>query len=145
MEVKRIQRSLLLPHPVKEVFRVVADVNEYSRFLPFCTHSSSKTTGPNEEVATLNLVYHGFKEEVTTLNRLVPHHRVELQLIEGPFESFDGTWTFFDLCEGCRVELKLEFAFSNIWVQRLSNVVLDRIVDQVLDAFTAQARSMKTR
>ena len=53
--------------------------------------------------------HHGF----TTQNTLKRPERMELSLIEGPFETFSGHWVFRPLGAGaCKVSLRLQFELA---------------------------------
>lgn len=138
--VSRIERSVLLPHRVRHVFDVVANVGEYKLFLPHCVDSTVLDEVDNEVTASLAVKYRGFEDEIITRNLLTPYESIELHLVKGPFKKFDGEWFFTDLQAGCRTELNLEFELASRVVQMVGNLLLKGIVDQVLDAFAGRAR-----
>ena len=143
--VRRIHRSVLLPHNVKHVFDVVANVGDYQLFLPYCNSSTVLDEVGNEVTASLSVKYRGFEDEIVTRNLLVPYRNIELHLVKGPFRKFDGEWYFKDLQEGCRTELNLEFEVMSRVVQMVGNLLMKGIVDQVLDAFAERARTLAGR
>lgn len=140
-----IERSVLLPHRVRHVFDVVANVGEYKLFLPHCIDSTVLDEVDNEVTASLAVKYRGFEDEIITRNLLTPYESIELHLVKGPFKKFDGEWLFTDLQAGCRTELNLEFELASRFVQMVGRLLLKGIVDEVLDAFAGRARSLAQR
>ena len=138
-----IHRSALLPLPVAAVFDVVTDVSRYPEFLPWCREATVLEEDEREFVAELVLSAVGVNERFTTRNTLFPHERIELHLVSGPFETFEGAWHFKRLGndEGARVELDLRFEFSG--ARALLAAVLSgffiRAADQMVDAFCQRA------
>ena len=141
-----IHRSALLPLPVAAVFGVVGDVASYPDFLPWCRDATVLEARDHEVIAELALDAPGMHQCFTTRNVMLPYERIELHLVEGPFETFEGAWHFKRLGddEGTRVELDLRFelsgarallgaAFSGLFV---------RAADQMVDAFCQRAMAL---
>ena len=141
-----IHRSALLPLPVTAVFDVVTDVGRYPEFLPWCRDARVLEEGECEVIAELVLAAVGMNERFTTRNTLFPHERIELHLVSGPFETFEGAWHFKRLGndEGARVELDLRFEFSGaraLLAGAFSGVFV-RAADQMVDAFCQRAMAV---
>lgn len=141
-----IERSALLPFPAATVFAVVDDVARYPEFLPWCAAADVLEASGDLLVAELALAGRGIRERFTTRNLRVPHERIELELVSGPFRSFAGTWTFtpIGVDAGCRVALALEFEFSGaraLFGSAFSGVFV-KAADQMVDAFCARVRAL---
>ncbi len=139
--ITQIQRSVLLPYPVSQVFELVADVGEYCNFVPYCKSSRIVAKTGNDLTASLEIQYTGIHQEIVTKNRCDPYSSIQIHLVEGPFNSFQGEWTFNDFVEGCRTNLSLEFELKGRFVQTLSELKSTGIVNEVLDAFALRART----
>ena len=64
----------------------------------------------------------------------------DLQLVDGPFSSLNGTWRFQALDdEACKVLFTLEYAFSNRALEMLVGPVFNRIATSFIDSFTKRA------
>lgn len=72
----------VLPYRQQDLYNMVADVNKYSEFLPYCTHSrilASKHTDldtPNVIEAELGVGFKGFEERYTSVVNLQPYESV---------------------------------------------------------------------
>jgi ribosome-associated toxin RatA of RatAB toxin-antitoxin module len=141
-----IHRSALLPFPAPAVFDIVGDVERYPEFLRWCRSARILERHDRELVAELELDARGVRERFTTRNVMVPHDRIELHLVSGPFRAFDGTWHFKPLGAdaGCRVALDLEFEFSG--ARALLGSIFPRVfsnaADHMVDAFCVRAREL---
>jgi ribosome-associated toxin RatA of RatAB toxin-antitoxin module len=141
-----IHRSALLPFPARAVYQIVSDVARYPEFLRWCRGSRILEQRGDELIAELELEARGLHERFTTRNVMVPHDRIELHLVSGPFRSFEGAWHFKRLGadDGCRVELDLEFEFSGARAL-LGSVfpgVFVQAADHMVDAFCARANDL---
>lgn len=134
--------SVLLPYAVKEVFALVEDVERYAEFLPWCERSEILERGCAVVVASLQVTVAGRMEEVVTRNLSHKRERIELNLVSGPFRSFEGSWRFVDLGEGCRVSLDLSFELSNRLLSVLAGRLKDVAIERVIDAFADRARKV---
>jgi ribosome-associated toxin RatA of RatAB toxin-antitoxin module len=141
-----IHRFALLPFPAPAVFDIVGDVERYPEFLRWCRNARVLERHGQELVAELELDARGVRDRFTTRNVMVPHERIELHLVDGPFRAFEGAWHFKALGgdAGCRVALDLEFEFSgarallgSIFPKAFSNAA-----DQMVDAFSLRARAL---
>ncbi len=143
-----IERSALLPYSAATMFGIVNDVARYPEFLPWCAEAVVLEASDTEVVAELALRARGISERFTTRNFLVPHERIELTLVSGPFRSFNGIWTFRRLGadEGCKVELRLDFEFSGaraVLGGAFSGVFV-KAADRMVDAFCDRARALRS-
>ena len=141
-----IERSVLLAHPVGDVYALVNRVEDYPQFLPGCTRAEILSLTDSEVVARLEVTIRGLRETLVTRNRLTPDRAIALEMIEGPFRRFEGQWRFAALGDaGCRVDLELSYELSNRLVGAFAAPFVNRIADRVVDAFAARARETLER
>lgn len=137
--MRRVRRSALLPHPGAAVFALVDDIDRYEEFLPWC-HGSTVLSRSGDEVTGRIAIRIGGREEVlVTRNRAEGEGGIELTLIEGPFDAFEGRWTFTPLGDGCKVELEVAFQLHGRLLSLAAGPFIDRIADRVVDAFARRA------
>ena len=147
-----IQRSALLPYPQSELFALVADVERYPEFLPLLESVALVPQAePNPDIieARVELKVAGMRERFVTRNHMQPPDRIELELLEGPFDQFAGYWLFTSLgaagaeATGCKVELELRFELSraNPIVRRTYSALIERGAGKLVDAFCQRAQA----
>ncbi len=135
-----IDRSALVGHGAQAMFALVADVESYPQFLPWCDRAIVSLREPGRTVATLRVDFHGLKQEFTTENLDQPGARIDMKLVSGPFRSLEGSWSFIGLGEnGCKVELSLRYEFSSAILEKAIGPVFHGIADGLVEAFVRRA------
>ena len=132
------------------MFELVADIESYSKFLPWCTRGEVKQDGADvpsgdrrQVVARLDLSQGGLSGHFTTRNRLEPPRRITMQLVEGSFSELEGVWEIESLGDaGCKLELTMKFAFSNPMKDLLLGPVFEKSCTQLVDAFVDRAKEV---
>ena len=138
-----IQRSALVAHSAQAMFDLVNDVASYPQFLPGCTDSKILEHSGESMRASLLVAKAGIQQWFTTHNQLLPGHKIEMQLVNGPFRSLSGGWTFSALSEdACKIELNLEFEFSSKLVEVAFGKVFNSLASSMVAAFTERAKEV---
>jgi len=144
--MKTVHKSVLIWYSPQEMFDLVTDVAKYPAFLPWCDHA--KVIGEHETgvTAEIGLSFGGIRQTFTTRNEHVPGREVSLRLVNGPFSQLDGQWSFLPVGDGsqraCKVELSLNYGFSNATLGKLVGPVFDRIAGSLVDAFVKRAQDI---
>jgi len=143
----RVYRSAMLPFEPAQLFALVKDVERYPEFLPWCTHARVVATGDDEVVAELTLARGGVVERFTTRNHHTADRQIDLQFVDGPFDSLAGRWLFTGIGDsgtnaGTKMELHLDFEFSRALVQRLFGAVFTQAANTLVDAFCQRANQL---
>lgn len=138
-----MHRSAIVPYPVDEMFDLVADVEAYPDFLPWC-RDASMTSGPGDVVmASLVMAQGGLNGRFTTCNRMDRPHRISMELQDGLFRDLRGEWQFMALNDrGCKIELALSFAFANRALDMLAGAAFELTCNKLVDAFVKRAREI---
>ncbi|WP_295849493.1 type II toxin-antitoxin system RatA family toxin [uncultured Xylophilus sp.] len=140
--MKTVNKSVLIWYSADEMFRLVTDVAQYPKFLPWCDRAVVVSEDAQGMTAQVGIAFGGIRQSFTTRNTHVPGREVHMQLIDGPFSQLDGVWRFVPV-EGeeraCRIELQLRYGFSNLALSALVGPVFDRIAGSLVDAFVKRA------
>lgn len=139
----RIQRSARVPFSAARMFDLVADVESYPRFLPWCRDARVVRRTQHEVEATLEIAKGPLRKSFTTCNTMCPDRRIDLRLVQGPFRHLQGHWVFEDLGDaGAKVSLELEFEIGGALLRRTLGPVFGEIANTLVDAFCRRARSV---
>ena len=115
--MKSVHKSVLIWYSAQEMFDLVIDVARYPEFLPWCNSARVLSQDEHGMTAEVGIGFKGVTQTFTTRNDHVPGREVRLHLVSGPFSKLEGVWTFTPVGgEGeraCRVELKMDYGFSN--------------------------------
>jgi ribosome-associated toxin RatA of RatAB toxin-antitoxin module len=135
-----VERQALVSHAAARMCALVADVESYPRFLPWCSGAEVLSRDATRTVATLHVDYRGVRQQFTTENRTHAPEHIELALVRGPFRSLNGEWRFTPLAaDACRVELALAYQLASPLLERLLGPVFDQIANTLVDAFVRRA------
>jgi ribosome-associated toxin RatA of RatAB toxin-antitoxin module len=136
-------RTLLVARSPEVMYRLVDDIERYPEFVPGCTSAEVLERSGQEVVARLAVRRGPLRTQFTTRNRLDPGHSVHMQLVEGPFKVLEGSWNFTPVASnGCRIEFKLRFQFSNALKSALFEPLFEETQAELLRAFVARAQSL---
>ncbi|WP_027858968.1 type II toxin-antitoxin system RatA family toxin [Marinobacterium jannaschii] len=136
----QVERSALVLHTAEQMFDLINDVESYPQFLPWCAAAEVISRSEDELVATLHLAKSGLKYSFTTRNRLKRPLEMTLELVDGPFSSLSGVWTFTVLSEeASKVALNLNFDFSGKLTGLAMGKVFNQVASSMVDAFVSRA------
>lgn len=138
-----VHKSVFLSYSAEQMFDLVAKVEDYPKFLPWCGGVDVRERGENSVVASLAIHYHGIHQSFTTSNVNAPPNCIKMKLVDGPFKTLDGTWTFKPLREdACKVELDLHYEFSSRILEQVIGPVFGMIANSMVDSFCKRAETV---
>jgi coenzyme Q-binding protein COQ10 len=133
----------VLPHTVEQMFGVVADVEHYDEFLPWCTGVRIFKRDGNMFMADLMIGYKMIREKFTSKVDLFPHERIQVTYMTGPMKHLQNNWRFIDNGDGnCTVDFYIEFEFRSRLFEKLVGGVFNEIVRRMVGAFVARADAL---
>ncbi|HCH03016.1 MAG TPA: ubiquinone-binding protein [Vibrio sp.] len=139
----QVNRSALVSFSAQQMYDLVNDVEKYPEFLPGCSGSKLIESTNTALVASVDVSKAGIKKTFTTSNTMEPGRRINLELVDGPFKSLTGFWMFTPLDDfACKVELCLEFEFSNKLVEMAFGKVFTELTNNMVNSFTQRAKQM---
>ena len=125
------------------MYALVADVNAYPDFLPWCVGAAVHSANDKTLEASLSVQRKGVSKTFRTRNDLRPGEGMSLNLVDGPFRHLVGNWTFDQLGEdGCKVQLQLEFELKGRALDALFGGYLEDACESMIDSFTERARAL---
>lgn len=139
----QVERSALVPYSPFQMFDVVADVDSYPEFLPWCASAELLSRTDSELVGRLTVARGSIKQSLTTRNRFERPHSMTIELVEGPFKTLSGLWTFTPLGDdGCKVQLTMNFEFESRLISFTFGKLFGTAADRLVDAFCKRANEL---
>ncbi|NLZ10298.1 type II toxin-antitoxin system RatA family toxin [Neopusillimonas aromaticivorans] len=136
-----VQRSVLVPHTCAQMFDLVADVEKYPEFMPWCGGSVVQSRDDHGMQASITISFAGIKQSFTTRNHHDYPRQIDFELVDGPFSRLSGKWEFKELApDACKVIYTMEYAFSNRALEMVVGPVFNRIASSFIDSFTQRAQ-----
>ena len=132
-----------LPYTAEQIFDLVADVDRYPEFLPWCIGARVRRPEPNVIDADLIIGFKMIRERYSSRVVLDRPNRIDVDYAEeGPFRHLENHWIFHPTETGCVVEFYLDFEFRSRMLQRLIGVLFQEAVKRMVGAFEARARHL---
>jgi coenzyme Q-binding protein COQ10 len=132
-----------LPYTPEQMFDLVADVERYPEFLPWCV-ACRKTADYGEVIeADLIIGYKMFREKFKSQVILDHPEEIRVDYLDGPLKSLSNQWAFIRNDDNsCTIDFYVDFEFKNPMLQRLVTVFFDKAVRRMVSAFEARAQSL---
>jgi ribosome-associated toxin RatA of RatAB toxin-antitoxin module len=143
--MKHVRKSVLLWYSPQEMYDLVTGIDEYPRFLPWCSSAQVLDRHDDGVTARLGLAYMGVRHAFTTRNQHVAGESVLVSLVDGPFSLLDGTWLFRPLGRpgsgqaACKIEFDLRYAFASVALEAVVSPVFDKVANTFVDSFVRRA------
>lgn len=135
-----VSTSVCVDHTPQEMYDLVNDVRSYPQYLPLCGGVNVLFQSPTALRATLTLAKGKIKFSFTTANTMVQGKSIQMNLVDGPFKHFRGSWQFEPSARGgCEASFRCDFEFSNTLLGLAFGGFFKEVMESLVDAFCRQA------
>ena len=142
----------VLPHSPGKLYALVADIESYPEFLPWClaARNNRREATPTGEIVWSDLVI-GFKlvrERFTSKVTLTPGTtdappRIDVEYVDGPLRYLHNHWVFVATGDGgCEIDFYVDFEFRSRLLQRLIGALFHEAVTRMVRAFEKRADAL---
>ena len=130
----------VLHHPPEQLFDLVADVEKYPEFLPWCVDARIRRREGGLVVADLVIGYRMFRERFTSTVALNRPDRIDVTYAEGPFRYLNNHWIFApEGPDSCVIDFFVDFEFRSRVLQAMVGRVFGEAVKVMVHAFERRA------
>ena len=131
-----------VPYAPEQLFDLVAGVDKYPQFLPWCVAARIRSHTDTELVADLTIGFGPFRESFTSRVTLDRPKRVTVTYENGPFRYLNNQWDFTSKGTGSEVAFFVDFEFKSKILQAAIGVVFNEAVRRMVNAFLKRARDV---
>jgi coenzyme Q-binding protein COQ10 len=133
----------VLPYTQEQLFNLVAEVERYPEFLPWCIAARVRRREENLIVAELLIGFKMVRERFTSRIVLDRPNRIDVSYEEGPFKYLNNHWIFTPLANGCtEIDFFVDFEFRSAILQKIIGVLFNEAVRRMVAAFETRARQL---
>ncbi len=132
----------ILPYRPEQLYTLVAEIDRYPEFLPWCTAARIKERRDDIVIADLVIGFKMFRERFTSRVTLTPQEAIEVEYIEGPLRHLNNHWRFNPHPEGCEIDFFVDFEFKSKTLQRLVGMLFNEAFKRMVSAFEARAADL---
>lgn len=132
-----------LPYTPEQLFTLVAEVEKYPEFLPWCI--ASRITKQDGDVFYADLVigYKMVREKFGSRVTLSAPDHIHVEYLSGPMQYLSNHWRFIDEPDGsCTIDFYVDFEFKNKIFQNLIEVFFNEAVKRMVAAFEERAKEL---
>lgn len=137
------------PYSTRQLFEMVADVEKYPEFLPWCRAARILSRKENEFEGELLIHFKGMNEKYTSRVQLTPPANdsdtgeIHVSLVSGPFEYLTNHWKFEPRAEGGSIiNFHVDFKFKSRLLEAMIGGVFTKASEKMVGAFLERAEKL---
>lgn len=145
---KEFSEQKLLGYSPKEIYTVVADINHYKDFLPWCKESLIVKERPGQCIAKLAVGFPPLVEKYTSLVIMKPYSLLRSISTDGKlFSHLETTWEFhpgpkFPTGYSSIIHISTIFEFHSIFYASLGTPIFEEVAKTLAQAFEARCHKL---
>ena len=142
--MKRIFKEEDINIDIETIFNLINDINSYPNYLPWCT-KTEVTEKPGHSIIGKIFISKSFINwNFSTKNTIKKNESISLELVDGPFESLNGKWSF-SVIDGfnTRVSLEINYKFKSSLIELSIEPIFTSIMNSILKSFIQEAFKSK--
>lgn len=132
-----------LPYTPEQMFDLVADIDRYPEFLPWCLDANVWERDGDTVMADLVIGYGPVREKFTSRVTLERPGHIHVEYLKGPMKHLSNHWRFLPSNpDACVVDFFVDFEFRNPILRQLMGVFFNEAVRRMVSAFEARAKQL---
>ena len=147
----RYKEQKILPYTPKQLFDLVADVESYPNFLPWCIHVKKLSKEKNGFIAEMKVGNRLFSESFVSKDvlfspRLNMPGKIQVFYKRGPFDYLNNHWTFSNYRKNsCKLEFFIDFEIRKGILRDLFSDFFFSVAKKLTLAFEKRAEDLYSK
>ena len=135
----RHSETRFLPYTPEQLFDLVAGIERYPEFLPWC--KGARILERNEDAIKADLIigYKMFQEKFTSFVTLNRPKAISVQYMSGPLSRLTNEWQFAPAKGGCELSFQVDFDFQSPLLRAAMEMFFDKALRKMVMAFEERA------
>ena len=140
----KIHEQLFVKYSKEQMFHLINDIDNYSKFVPDCVDSKVLLVKDNIIEARLAVEKAGIRKSFTTRNTISNDKTtIAMTLVDGPFQKLDGSWILQEVDNSTtQITIDLDFVFQGHFLDMAFGAVFQSVINNMLQAFSARAKEI---
>lgn len=133
----------ILPYTKNQLYDLIADIESYPEFVPWCEAARIWETEGDVLLADLAIRFKGISGKYTS--RVFfdkEQYEISVELAQGPFKHLYQGWKFSDVAGGTRVEFDIDFAMRSKILEKIVDLIFLDTCDKMMQAFKKRAEDL---
>jgi coenzyme Q-binding protein COQ10 len=133
-----------LPYTQKQLYDLVADIESYPTFLPWCEGARINSRKGNKLFADLLIGFDAINGKYTSHVTLDPENfTISVELVEGPFHHLTQKWEFtYESDEETNVCFDIDFKLRVSFLEGIVDSMFEKAFDKMMHAFEKRAHEL---
>lgn len=132
-----------LPYSPRQLFDLVADVEKYPEFLPWCIGARIRRRRGEVIIADLVIGFKMIRERFTSQVTLdAENMHIHVTYLDGPFKYLNNHWVFIPHEHSCVIDFYIDFEFRTRFLQRMMEPLFNEAVKRMVRAFEHRAHDL---
>ncbi len=132
-----------LPYSPEQLYELVADIESYPEFLPWCLAARIRSRRGDLVLADLIIGFKMIRERFTSRVQLDPANlRIDVSYEQGPLRHLTNRWVFLEHPEGCLIDFYVDFEFKSRVLRRVFQPLFHEAIKRMVVAFEARAHAL---
>jgi coenzyme Q-binding protein COQ10 len=133
----------LLPYTPEQLFDLVADIERYPEFLPWCVGARVRAREGDLILGDLLIGWKMVREKFTSRVHLHRPGAIEVEYAEGPFKYLENYWKFIPQPGGgTLLDFHVDFEFRSHFLSGIIATLFNEAVRRMVAAFERRAREL---
>jgi coenzyme Q-binding protein COQ10 len=133
----------ILPYSPAQLYDLVADIESYPKFIPWCEGARIYEREGDVVLADLIIHFRGVTGKYTSRVLLDEAAKeISVELAQGPFHHLHQGWKFSATAAGTRVEFDIDFKIRNFVLEKIADAMFDTACGKMMQAFEDRARAI---
>ncbi|KGM31624.1 type II toxin-antitoxin system RatA family toxin [Inquilinus limosus] len=132
----------VLPYTPQQLYELVADIESYPSFLPWCLAARIRKREGNVLTADLVIGFKMIRERYTSRVTLTPGQQIDVAYVDGPMKRLTNCWRFLPHPAGCEIDFHVDFEFRSRVLQTVIGAVFHEAFRRMVGAFETRARAL---
>jgi coenzyme Q-binding protein COQ10 len=139
----RFSEHKTMPYTADQVFDLVADIEKYPQFLPWCVGARIIRREGDVVIADLDIGFKLVRETFTSRVTLTRPTGIHVDYVAGPMRTMINEWTFEPTEDGnCVVTVVNDFEFKSRTLQILMGNFFTDVAHRMVTSFEDRARRL---
>ena len=142
--MKNIHKEEDINIDIETIFNLINDIESYPNYLPWCTKSEVKEESADTIIGKIFISKSFINWNFSTKNTIKKNELISLELVDGPFESLTGKWTFSSINKfNTKVSLDIDYKFKSSIIELSIEPIFSSIMNSILKSFVQEAFKSK--
>ena len=128
--------TIIVTHPVDKVYKLVAEVDKYPKFIPWVKSADLIKVEGDEHYYKIKVSFGIFGNTFITKDKFEVNRKIDISLVEGPFKYLHSIWHFNAIEEyKTSVDFYINFEFKSALLTKALGKVFLEANEKILDSF----------